>query len=46
MHELPAAAWMLIAFSTVPWLLMTAIHYFRHSRREPASAAQKTKADA
>jgi hypothetical protein len=38
MHELPVASWILIAFSTVPWLVATLVYYVRNSRRDPASA--------
>ena len=41
MHELPAASWMLIAFSTVPWLVVTAVYYLRNSRRDSADIVQK-----
>jgi hypothetical protein len=40
MHELPVASWILIAFSTVPWLVATLVYYVRNSRRDPASATQ------
>lgn len=41
MHELPAASWLLIVFSTVPWLVLTAIHYVSNSRRNPSAALQR-----
>jgi hypothetical protein len=38
MHELPVASWILIIFSTVPWLVATLVYYVRNSRRDPASS--------
>jgi hypothetical protein len=32
MHELPVAAWILIACSTLPWLLMTILYCLKNAR--------------
>ena len=33
MHELPATAWILIACSTLPWLLMTILYCLKNAAR-------------
>jgi hypothetical protein len=43
MHELPAASWLLIILSTVPWLVWAAVHYLRNARRRPACVAQENR---
>jgi hypothetical protein len=38
MHELPATAWILIACSTLPWLLLTILYCLKNAARTESAS--------